>query len=145
MLPESSLTAILNPPCWNRAHPSSTFPCPGSLSCNELQPAGKHSLQRASPERTMLQGPSEQQGLARLAMLSVHRHSALCPPRGHGGLTEHSEQPCNAAHGPGSQGPAKKCNSQRLQHPSPSEEHSLPDQNTGQAPASALIAIALNF
>lgn len=30
------------------AHLSSSFPCPGSLSCSELQPAGKHTLQGAS-------------------------------------------------------------------------------------------------
>lgn len=126
VLPEGSVTALLNPPCWDRAHLGSACPCPGSLSCSELQPAGKQGL---PPDRTALQGQQGQTGTP--ARLGVHRHSVLCPALG--AETAVSTGPplqcspamqhsCPSSTGLSLTGPVKKCSSQSLQPPRASEE-----------------------
>lgn len=97
-LPEGSVTAILHPPCWNRAHASGTFHCPGSLSCRQR----KHGLHRASfPTGQCCRDTESAAGLGQAPLPPcVHTGSVPCSARVQGWLKaagEHREQPCNAA------------------------------------------------
>lgn len=127
-LGDSCVTAVLQVPCWNRGQPCisscATFPLPSSLSCRELQPAGKHSLPRASLRTAWL--CTEANSAAGLGPHSLHSKDWLSLPARYTG-TVPSTVPASAARwisGRGGQ-PGKNCSPLRLQPHRASEQCSV--------------------